>query len=181
VDEQNSPMPKARLTRARTLASSLIDGDDLVVALIVLAGCALLYYFTTQFKEIASILSESTPPAFFPRLLIWTIVVLAVLLPFEHHFHARGKKHLGDARRHRIKPISIVTAGLLIATVASIQWLGTLITMVLVCVALPLLWGERRASVILPFALLFPGIVTFLFTKVLKVVFEPGILALVFP
>ena len=139
----------------------------------------MLYYVTTQFDEIASVLSESTPPASFPRLLIWTIAVLALLLPFEHRFHARGKKHLDEDRRHRVKLISIATAGLLVATVASIQWLGTLVTMILACVALPLLWGERRVGVILPFALLFPGIVTFLFTKVLKVVFEPGILALV--
>lgn len=157
--------------------SSRVHAPDLVLAAIVLAGCALLYYFTTQFGEIASILSESTPPALFPRLVIGTIAVLALLLPFEHLFHARGKKHLDEGRQHRIKPIAAATAVLLIATVAAMPWLGTAVTMVLACVALPLLWGERRVKVILPFALLFPGIVTLLFTKVLKVVFEPGILA----
>jgi len=175
--EEERPAAKARLARARVWASSQMHGPDLVLAAVLLAGCALVYYFTTLFGEIASILSESTPPALFPRLLIWTIAVLALMLPFEHRFHARGKKHLDEDRGRRVKRITIATAILLIVTVASMQWLGTLLTMILACVALPLLWGERRVKVILPFALLFPGAVTILFTKVLKVVFEPGILA----
>ena len=54
-------------------------------------------------------------------------------------------------------------------------WLGTILALVLVCALLPLLWGEKRIKVILPFVILFPGLVTLLFTKVLGVFFEPGI------
>ena len=51
---------------------------------------------------------------------------------------------------------------------------GTALAMVLVCIALPLLWGERRAKVLVPYFVLFPLAVTVLFTQVLKVYFEPG-------
>ena len=48
--------------------------------------------------------------------------------------------------------------------------------MILVCLLLPSLWGERRLKVLLPFAILFPTAVALLFTQVLRVYFEPGII-----
>lgn len=157
---------------------SLIHGTDLWLTLIILAVCGGLYYVTTGFDEVSQLLAQNLPPEWFPRLLIWTIVVLTLLLPIEHLFHARGKKHLDEDRRHRIKPMAMVTAGLLTLVVASMQWLGTFLAMIFLCVALPILWGERRLKVVLPFAIIFPTVVALLFTQVLKVYFEPGIFGL---
>jgi putative tricarboxylic transport membrane protein len=78
-------------------------------------------------------------------------------------------------RSNRIKPISFVTAALLACVVASIPLFGTLIAMILGCVLLPLLWGERRMKVLIPYVILFPATVAILFTQVLKVYFEPGL------
>ena len=51
-------------------------------------------------------------------------------------------------------------------------------SMVVVCLALPMLWGERRLKVLIPFAVVFPGLVAFLFASVLGVHFEPGAFAI---
>jgi len=160
------------------LVSSLIHGADLGLTLIILTVCAGLYYVTAGFDEVPELLAQNITPEWFPRLLIWIIVVLALLLPIEHLFHARGKKHLDEDRRHRIKPMAVVTAGLLTVVVASMQWLGTYLTMIFLCFALPLLWGERRLKILIPFAIIFPTIVALLFTQLLKVYFEPGIFGL---
>jgi putative tricarboxylic transport membrane protein len=46
--------------------------------------------------------------------------------------------------------------------------------MVLLCVGLPVLWGERRWHLVLPFGLAFPLAVYVLFAEVLDVHFEPS-------
>lgn len=157
---------------------SLIHRTDLWLTLIILAACGGIYYLTAGFEEVPQMLAQNLPPEWFPRLLIWTIVILTLLLPIEHRFHARGKKHLDEDRRHRIKPMAMVTAGLLTLVVASMQWLGTFLAMIFVCVALPMLWGDRRLKVVLLFAIIFPTVVALLFTQALKVYFEPGIFGL---
>ena len=70
--------------------------------------------------------------------------------------------------------MAMITAVLLVLAVTSILLFGTALAMVLVCIALPLLWGERRAKLLVPYFILFPLAVTLLFTQVLKVYFEPG-------
>ena len=47
--------------------------------------------------------------------------------------------------------------------------------MLLGCALLPLLWGERRKKILIPYIILFPASVAVLFTQVLKVYFEPGL------
>lgn len=157
----------------------LFHRTDLGLALIILAVCAGLYFATTRFETVAPLFAQDVPPEFFPRLLIWIIVVLALLLPFEHLLLAKRRTNLDDDRSDRIRPNTVVTAGLLCAVVAAMPWLGTAPSMVAVCLLLPRLWGETRLSVVIPFAVVFPGAVTFVFSYLLKVHFEPGILALV--
>ncbi len=161
--------------------SGVVHGPDLVVTAVILAGVGGLYFLTTRFDSVSMLLAQNIPPEFFPRLLLWSIAALALLLPFEHRFHKRGKAHLDGERRHKIEPIALATAGTLCLVVALMPWLGTFLAMVLTCAALPVLWGERRLRIVLPFALLFPGAVTLLFTQALKVYFEPGILAALLP
>ena len=153
---------------------------DLGLALIILAVCAGLYYATTRFETVAPLFAQDVPPEFFPRLLIWTIVVLTLLLPFEHLILAQRRTNLDDDRSDRIRPNTLVTAALLFAVVAAMPWLGTAPSMVVICLVLPRLWGETRLWVLIPFAVVFPGAVTFVFSYLLKVHFEPGPLGSVF-
>jgi hypothetical protein len=159
--------------RGKHASPSLVDGTDLILALIILAVCGILYFVTTRFEEASEQMSQNIPPEWFPQIILIFIMLLTLAIPFEHYF--KGKKVAGKEREVNVKPISILTALLLCLIIFLMPWLGTFATMVLVCLLLPLLWGERRISVLLPFAIIFPGAVTLLFTKVLGVYFEAGI------
>lgn len=161
--------------RKATFASSFMHRTDLVLTLLIFLVCGALYYVTTTFEEVSVLLSQNIGPEWFPRLLIWTIVALSVALPFEHLMRKQQAASIDKDRSDQIKPISFMTAALLACIVLSIPLLGTLIAMVLGCVLLPLLWGERRPKILVPFIILFPAAVAILFTQVLKVFFEPGL------
>ncbi|MDX1432374.1 MAG: tripartite tricarboxylate transporter TctB family protein [Gammaproteobacteria bacterium] len=160
--------------RARRVAD-LVHGIDLVIAAVLLAFCAWIYYLTTQFEEVAALFAQDVPPEFLPRLLVWTIAILSVLLPFEHLIKPAGRAHFDKARSQPIAGMAYLTAGLLILIVASVELIGTYFAIIAVCVAMPLLWGERRWLLIIPFAVLFPTVVMVVFAKVLGVYFEPGL------
>jgi len=175
MTNDNSTGSAASEEKARLSFSSLVHRTDLTLAVVILAVCGVLYYLTTRFEKVPALMSQNIPPEWFPRILIWVIVLLTVIIPFEHLMHKKGKKHLDEDRSARIKPISIYSAILLCCIVVSMPWLGTFLTLILVCTLMPILWGEKRVKVLLPFAVLFPGLVALLFTKVLGVFFEPGI------
>jgi hypothetical protein len=184
----NRPIPKERdigpetgAVRKKTFASSLVHGPDLVLTVIILAFCGLVFFWTSEFEEVPQLLAQNIPPEWFPQLLLWTIIVLTVTLPFEHLFMKAGKKELDEDRKAKIKPIAILTALLLLGVVIMFETLGTIISMILVCILMPLLWGERRLKMIFSFAIIFPLAVAFVFSYLLKVYFEPGILAMFLP
>lgn len=160
----------------RSVWADLFHGPDLRIAIIILVVCGALFYVTTGFDSVPVLLSQNIPATWFPRLLLGVIAVLALILPLEHLFMASGKAHLDAERKARIEPMSMFTALLLMAVVASMAYLGTFLAMVFVSVFLPLLWGERRWLRIAVYAAAFPTAVTLLFTQVLRVYFHLGIL-----
>jgi putative tricarboxylic transport membrane protein len=160
--------------RNKASASSFVHFTDLWLTVLILGVCAWLYYVTTGFEEVSPLLAQNIGPEWFPRLLIWTIVVLSLMLPFEHRLKGSQTDSIDEDRANRIKPMAVYTALLMLAVVGVVHLFGTLGGMIAVCIALPLLWGERRAKVLVPYVLLFPPAVALLFTKVLKVYFEAG-------
>lgn len=158
----------------------MINRTDLGVAAILLAVCAALYYTTASFEEVSPMFAQDMPPERFPRMLLWVIVALSMALPFERWLRKEKGKVLDKARSRPIKPIVYVTAGFLVLAVFAIQWIGTFLVLVLVCIGLPLLWGERRLKILVPYVALFPAAVMLLFTKVLGVYFDPGALGFEF-
>ncbi len=171
---ESSPQQTRGQRPARFSRLPTINLTDLWLCLLIVAVCVALYVVTRDFEQVADMFAQDVPPEFFPRLLLWTIGVLALLLPFEHIHLRRRDEDIDEHRSVSIKPISFVTAALLALVVASMPWLGTWVTMTLVCVLLPLLWGERRWIVLVPYAIVFPGLVVLLFSGVLKVYLEPG-------
>ena len=156
-------------------SSPLIDRTDLGLAIIILAVCGYLYWVTTGFDKVADLFAQDVPPEFFPRLLIWTIVVLTLGLPFEHLFLRKKGESLDEERANLIKPIAYKTAALMLTIVVSIPWLGTTLSMAAARLTIPLLWGERRIKVLVPYAIILPLAVTLVFSHLLGVHFEPGI------
>ena len=159
-------------------APDLVHGTDLIVVAVLLGLCAWLYYLTTTFEEVAPLFAQDVPPEFLPRLLIWTIVILSLLMPFEHLLKPGGRAHFDKDRSKPIKPMAYATAGLLALIVLSIEFVGTYIAIVLACLLVPVLWGERRWKLLIPYALIFSTTVVLLFSKLLGVYFEPGLLGI---
>lgn len=163
------------MSRTPRQRESLVHTTDLVVALIILAICGILYYITTTFDAVSALLAQNIPPEFFPQLILIIIAILTLGIPFEHMLHARRGENIDSERSDRIKLMPYLTGGLLIVLVLGIPYLGMLLTMIAICAILPLMWGERRLHLIVPFAILFPLAVAYLFNKILLVYFEPGV------
>ncbi len=153
----------------------LIHPVDLVIMTIILSMCGGLYYVTTTFEEVSNLLAQNIPPEFFPRLVMLVIAVLALGLPFEHLFQRRHGRDLDSKRRKKLRPLPYLTALVLVLLAFAMPYLGTFLAMIVVCLILPWLWGERRLRLILAFAALFPLAVALVFNRVLGVYFEPGI------
>ena len=159
----------------------MINRTDLVVGLILLVVCGVLYYVTSTFDEVSPLFAQDVPPERFPRMLLWIIGGLALVLPFEQKLRGGHGAVLDKARSERIHPIVYVTAAFLVLVVAAIKLIGTFLVLVAVCLGLPLLWKERRWKIIVPFVLLFPALVMLLFGHVLGVYFEPGMFGIKLP
>ena len=155
--------------------ASFVHRTDLLLAAIIVAGAALLFYETTRFEEIPVGLAQNVPPERFPQLLLVLIAFMALFLPFEHIQKRREGINLDTARSDRIRPVTWLTAAVLFGVVLVVQWRGTVLAMVFACAALPVLWGERRLWLVALFAVLMPLAVTLLFVGVLEVNFIPGI------
>ena len=156
----------------------LVHRTDLVICVIILAAALVLLHATTQFESVADALSQNIGPGLFPQILLVVIIALTLAIPIEHLFLERGAAQLDGERSDATRPLTWVTMGFLILTVALMPLLGTVLTMFAICLVLPWLWGERRVRVVVPFALLFPAGVMLVFSVILKVHFEPGLLGL---
>lgn len=159
----------------------MINRTDLVVGLILLVACAVLYYVTSTFDEVSPLFAQDVPPERFPRMLLWIIAGLSLVLPFEQVLRGNRGAVLDRARSEPVHAIVYVTTAFLIVVVAAINVIGTYLVLVTACLGLPLLWKERRWKIIIPFVLVFPALVMLLFGHVLGVYFEPGLLGVKFP
>jgi putative tricarboxylic transport membrane protein len=176
TDRSNEPERNGAADERRT--TPVVHRIDSVICLIILVVSLALFYATTRFETVIDVLSQNIGPGLFPQILLVVIIVLTLALPVEHLFLERGAEQLDKERSDTIRPLTWATIGLLTLAVALMPLLGTVLTMVAVCLAMPWLWGERRARMVVPFALLFPAAVTIVFSLILKVHFQPGLLGL---
>ena len=161
-------------------ATSRFHRLDTIVALIILAICAFLFWRTLLFDTVPSSLAQNVQPAMFPQMLLVFIAALALLLPFEHRQKRKQGIDLDEDRRTRPKLIVFITSAVMLILVASMPWLGTYVGLLLAAAGLPLLWGERRYKILVPYAVLFPTALIWLFAGALQVSFLPGITGYLF-
>ena len=176
----HKPAQRAGEDAGQRPATSRIHRVDTIVALIVLAICAILYWRTLTFPNAPTSLAQNVQPWMFPQLLLLLIAVLALFLPFEHLQKRKQGIDLDEDRRHRPKPIVFTTALATIVLVGVMPWLGTYVGLLIAAAGLPLLWGERRWKILVPYALLFPTALIWLFAGALQVSFLPGITGYLF-
>jgi hypothetical protein len=153
-----------------------IHRPDVYVALVVWAICAFLFVNTFWFDSVPSSLAQNVQPTVFPRLVLITIALIALILPFEYHRKIRHGTDLDSDRREPLGRIVWVTGAVLVVLAMATQWLGALPALFLITATLPLLWGERRWKVLIPYVILFPLAVMYLFAELLQVNFPDGLL-----
>ena len=167
-EERYQSEQKANEERPNQVArSSFLHGDGIAGA-VVLAFCAAVVYITTTFEEVPAILSQGIPPTQFPRMMIGIIAFLTVVMMIQ-------SQNRRDKGKKPVPIVAFMTAGFLLLFVAAIEWIGTIGAIVIFCIALPILWGERRYRWLAAYALVFPAGVYLLFVKVLEVRFPAGL------
>ena len=164
----------------------LLRNRDSLAGLAIVAVCAVAWRLTAGFDEVPAMLSQNVPPTFFPRLVIATAALLGGLLI------AGGiRRRAGDVARRRAvgepspppeetgraalpPPVFWATAGVVAAAGVLIPLAGTLLTLGVVAIVLPLWWGERRFRLVAALALGLPGAIYVVFTVALGVRFPVG-------
>ena len=141
--------------------------SDMIVGGCILLFCAAAYGVTLTFGQAPAVVAQNVQPATFPRLVLGVIAVLTVAMMI----FARGRP---ERRRRRVPAMTWLSAGIAIGFVLAFQWLGIVPAMMLLCLGLPVLWGERRWYLVVPFGLGFPVAVYLLFAALLDVHFEPS-------
>ena len=159
-------------------SSGWLNKTDVVVAVVILAVCLLAWHHSSLWLAPSAAFTSVVPPTWFPRLVLGCVIVLAFFLPIEQHLKGEAGAELDDDRRIPIKPITYITTVVTVSIAASMEWLGTIVTVVLICIVLPLLWGERRWVILIPFVILFPLAVLFMFKGLFSVNFEAGVIGL---
>jgi putative tricarboxylic transport membrane protein len=140
---------------------------DAIAGTGILLFCLAAWLVTLTFKEAPPALAQNVQPATFPRLVLAVIAVLAVIIIAKSF-------RLPDKRPKSIAPMVWPSAAVMIGFVIAFDVLGILPAMILLCFCLPLIWGERRLLIIVPYAVIFPLAVYWLFAVALSVHFEPS-------
>lgn len=140
---------------------------DTITGLVLLSLCAVTYWLTTGFSEVPVMLSQNVPPTFFPRLIISFVAVLSGVLVVT-----------GLRRAPKVASALPVAFWTTVAIIASAGFLtgffGTLLTLGIIAVALPIAWGERRYELIGALAFCLPASIYLVFTLGLNVRFPAG-------
>ena len=167
-------------------SSHPLANRDSVAGLTVVGVCAVAWWLTAGFDEVPAILSQNVPPTFFPRLVIGTAALLGGLLVAggirRRVCEAAGPASAGDASTPHDqtgqtappRPVFWVTAVLVAGAGFLAPLVGTLPTLGLVAILLPLLWGERRYRHVAALAIGLPGAIYTVFTLGLGVRFPIG-------
>lgn len=153
----------------------LIDPFDALLALGLILSAFFFIYEASKFPEPAAFLGENVLPEQFPQLLLFFIAAMALLLPFEHLFEIDRWPLIRKSRSEPIGRNTVVTVLFVVALLALAPTIGTILMILAISIALPVLWGERRWLLLLVYAPLFTAAVTYVFSDVLSVFFEPGI------
>lgn len=158
---------------------ALLNKKDTIIALLMIALIGFLWFETTKFEKVPDLFSNNIPPEMFPQILLFIILGMILIIPFEHIFLKKNGKNIDAGRDKPIEKSTLGTMVILSTIVASSQILGAAITIIAISIALPLYWGEKRLKVLIPYIIGFPLFVIILFNIVLGVHFEPGLLELI--
>lgn len=160
----------------RTLGAGLVHKKDLILAIILVCIGSFAYYEAGKFPEAPAILGDTLNADVFPRMLVVLLIFLTCIIPFEFKITPEKINKIDKDRGDETPLITWLTIALLFTIVLLAEFFGSLLTMFVICVSLPLLWGEKRYVAVAIYSILFPAFVYLLFNKVLGLYFNPGVL-----
>jgi putative tricarboxylic transport membrane protein len=158
---------------------AVLNKQDTIIALLMIAIIAFLWFVTTEFEKVPDLFSNNIPPEMFPQILLTIILLMVLIIPFEHIFLKKNGKDIDASRKNPVQKSTIGTMAILSLIVILSQTLGATLTIVAISIALPFYWGERRLKVLVPYIIGFPLFVILLFNIILGVHFEPGLLSFI--
>jgi hypothetical protein len=145
--------------------------EDLLVAAVALAACALAFGLTFRFTATTpAALMSGMGAEFFPRLVIAVMAVLAVCIAFG----------IGNPPMDKPPPIPAsvwITVAVLVAYIFSIELIGMWIASFVLLVGLGRMWGEKNYLKLAVAAGALLAIVYLVFVRLLKSNFPDGLLA----
>ncbi|NIW23259.1 MAG: hypothetical protein GWN29_01095 [Gammaproteobacteria bacterium] len=141
--------------------------QDSLIGVCLIAFCAFVFWLTTGFDEVPAMLSQNVPPTFFPRLVLSIIALLSLTLVIT------GLRKQAETKE-TIEPAVFVTAAIIAVAGMLLSYAGTLLTLFLVAIVLPIAWGERRAHLIGVLAVCLPAAVYLIFSFALGIRFPAG-------
>lgn len=140
---------------------------DVYVGLVLLVFCAVTLYITTTFDSVPAMLSQNIPATFFPRLILFVIAGLSVILITSGL--RRSPEKLGS-----VPGSVLLTATVITLAISLVKPLGTLLTVALLSVTLTWLWGERSWARVISLAIGLPAAIYVIFAIGLQVRFPAG-------
>src|SRR5687768_16818529 len=144
--------------------------QDLVVAGVALAGCAVAFGLTYRFGATnAAAIMSGMGAEFFPRLVIGVIAVLAICI-------ALGIGTPESAKPPPVPGIVWITMAILAGYVALLEIGGMWITSFLLMVGLGRLWYVKSWPRLVITSAVMLGVIWFVFVKFLKGGFPAGLL-----
>ncbi len=155
----------------------LVHRPDLIVAIVLIGISLWLFYVTSTFDEVSALFSVGLMPEVWPRLILSVIILLGLVIPFEHRLVEGGAARLDKGRNDKLPLTTYLTGALMVVIGSQMPLLGAVLTIVIICLLMPLMWGERRIGRIVLFAGGFTTTIWLLFSYALKVHFEPGLLS----
>jgi hypothetical protein len=134
----------------------------------VIAIAAALFAATFWFEEMPEGITRGFGAELFPRMVLGTIIALALLLALTP---------ASDAPLPRIPPMMWYSAATLLAFMALVRVAGMLPAMFVLLLGLGYLWGERRHWLLVVSAILLMAAVWGVFVKGFGVQLPKGLLA----
>lgn len=143
--------------------------NDYLVAGVLVALCALIFYFSTLIDRVPVGLAQGIQPASFPQGVLVAILGLTLLMLYEAREHTLETPE-------PIPGLAYKTMLAMIASLAVVTWVDFFIGLIgFVAICVPL-WGMRRIGVAIGYALALHGVLFVLFSTFLQVRFPTGLL-----
>lgn len=131
---------------------------DVVTGLSIVALCIVVWALTTTFDEVPAALTQGMGPAAFPRLVLGVIALLALGLAWTASSRPQPDYET-------VHPMVYATAGFIVAVGAAMIIFGIHGAVLVSCIGIGRLWGERRLLLLATIAICMSLAIHFAFVR----------------